>query len=97
MGDRILHKGLKSKVMSAEADRKALVKQALERGRAEFLSGHVMMRESISKATLENAMEWLGGQGAFEGTEDGRRVVASAWHDAASTQLVEKIGRFLPA
>jgi glycerol-3-phosphate O-acyltransferase len=79
------------------ADRKLLVKQALERGRAEFLSGHVLMRESISKATLENAMEWLGGQGAFEGTEDGRRVVTASWRDVASTQLVERIGRFLPA
>jgi glycerol-3-phosphate O-acyltransferase len=79
------------------ADRKLLVKQALERGRAEFLSGHVLMRESVSKATLENAMEWLGSQGAFEGTEDGRRVVAPRWRESASTQLVETIGRFLPA
>ncbi|HQR28984.1 MAG TPA: 1-acyl-sn-glycerol-3-phosphate acyltransferase [Anaeromyxobacteraceae bacterium] len=79
------------------ADRKALVKQALERGRAGFLSGRVLMRESISKATLENAMEWLGSQGAFEGTEDGRRVVTSSWQDAASTHLVERIGPFLSA
>ncbi len=77
------------------ADRKLLVKQALERGRAEFLSGHVMMRESVSKATLENAMEWLGGQGAFEGDAEGRRVVTAAWRESASTHLVEKIGRFL--
>ncbi len=79
------------------AERKLLVKQGLERGHAEFLSGLVRMRESVSKATLENAMEWLGGQGAFEGTEDGRRVVTETWRDTASTQLVEKIDRFLPA
>jgi glycerol-3-phosphate O-acyltransferase len=84
-------------IEGGSADRKALVKQALERGRAEFLSGHVLMRESISKATLENAMEWLGTQGAFEGTEDGRRVVTAAWRDASSTHLVERIGRFLVA
>jgi glycerol-3-phosphate O-acyltransferase len=79
----------------ATADRKALVKQALERGRAEFLSGTVLMRESVSKATLENAMEWLGSQGAFEGDAEGRRVVTETWRDTASTHLVEKIGRFL--
>ena len=79
------------------AERKGLVKQALERGRAEFLSGHVLMRESISKATLENAVEWLGSQGAFEGDSEGRRVVTATWRDTASTHLVEKIGRFLSA
>ena len=79
------------------AERKSLVKQALERGRAEFLSGHVLMRESVSKATLENAMEWLGAQGAFEGDAEGRRLVAPSWRDASSTHLVEKIGRFLAA
>jgi len=81
----------------SSADRKALVKQALERGRGEFLSGHVMMRESISKATLENAMEWLGSQGAFEGDAEGRRTVTATWRDSASTHLVEKIDRFLVA
>ena len=81
----------------ASADRKGLVKQALERGRGEFLSGHVLMRESISKATLENAVEWLGSQGAFEGDSEGRRVVTATWRDTASTHLVEKIGRFLSA
>ncbi|MEY2668985.1 MAG: hypothetical protein RJA59_1623 [Pseudomonadota bacterium] len=81
----------------SSADRKALVKQALERGRGEFLSGHVLMRESISKATLENAMEWLGSQGAFEGDAEGRRTVTASWRDSASTHLVEKIDRFLAA
>jgi glycerol-3-phosphate O-acyltransferase len=40
-------------------DRKALVKQCLERGRADLLAGHVTVREALSKATLENAVEWL--------------------------------------
>jgi glycerol-3-phosphate O-acyltransferase len=69
-------------------DRKALVKQALERGGAEFLSGHVLMRESVSKATLENAMEWLGTQGAFAIGTDGKRGVSRPWLDEASTQLL---------
>jgi glycerol-3-phosphate O-acyltransferase len=40
-------------------ERKALVKQCLERGRADLLSGHITAREALSKATLENAVEWL--------------------------------------
>jgi glycerol-3-phosphate O-acyltransferase len=47
----------------AGADRKALVKEALERGRAAFLSGQLQLRESLSKATIENAVEWLVTQG----------------------------------
>jgi glycerol-3-phosphate O-acyltransferase len=79
----------------AEIDRKSLVKQALERGLGEFLSGRVLMRESISKATLENAMEWVGSQGAFETSTEGDRSVSPAWADQATTHLVERIGRFL--
>jgi glycerol-3-phosphate O-acyltransferase len=35
----------------------------MERGRAAFFSGQVLLRESLSKATIENAVEWLAGQG----------------------------------
>jgi hypothetical protein len=42
-------------------------------------------------------MEWMGSQGAFEGDPEGRRVVTATWRDAASTHLVERIGRFLVA
>lgn len=44
-------------------DRKGLVKAALERGRADFLAGRIALRETLSKATLENAVEWLAVQG----------------------------------
>jgi glycerol-3-phosphate O-acyltransferase len=44
-------------------DRRALVREALERGRAAFLSGQIHAREALSKATLENALEWLVTQG----------------------------------
>jgi glycerol-3-phosphate O-acyltransferase len=47
----------------AGVDRRALVKETLERGRAAFLSGRVALRESLSKATIENAVEWLVAQG----------------------------------
>ncbi|HET8542182.1 MAG TPA: 1-acyl-sn-glycerol-3-phosphate acyltransferase [Anaeromyxobacter sp.] len=44
-------------------DRRDLVRQALERGRAAFLSGGIVLRESLSKAHVENAIEWLVSQG----------------------------------
>jgi len=43
----------------APLDRRGLVKAALERGRAAFLAGRLANRESLSKATFENAAEWL--------------------------------------
>jgi glycerol-3-phosphate O-acyltransferase len=43
-------------------DRRALVQQALERGIAAFLAGGIALRESVSKATLENAVEWMVAQ-----------------------------------
>lgn len=90
-GEAVLGAGL----ADGPVDRKSLVKQALERGLGDFLSGRVLMRESISKATLENAMEWMGSQGAFVTDAKGRRLVSSTWRDQASTHLVERIGRFL--
>jgi glycerol-3-phosphate O-acyltransferase len=90
-GETVLEAGL----TDAAVDRKSLVKQALERGLGEFLSGRVLMRESVSKATLENAMEWMGSQGAFDADAEGKRRVSPAWRDQASTHLVERIGRFL--
>jgi len=47
----------------AAPDRRDLVKEALERGRAAFLSGGIVLRESLSKANVENAVEWLVAQG----------------------------------
>ena len=36
---------------------------------------HIALRESISKATLENAMEWLGSQGLV--AEEGGKLALS--------------------
>ncbi|HEX8910308.1 MAG TPA: 1-acyl-sn-glycerol-3-phosphate acyltransferase, partial [Anaeromyxobacteraceae bacterium] len=47
------------------ADRRALVRAALEHGRAAYAAGRVALRESLSKATFENAAEWLEQQGAL--------------------------------
>jgi glycerol-3-phosphate O-acyltransferase len=40
-------------------DAKALVKQCLERGRADVLTGRMAAREALNKATLENSVDWL--------------------------------------
>ncbi len=55
-------------------DRRALVREALERGRAAFLSGQIHARESLSKATLENAFEWLVTQGIIAETDGKLRL-----------------------
>jgi glycerol-3-phosphate O-acyltransferase len=53
-------------------DRRALVRETLEHGRAAFLSGQLQLRESLSKATLENAVEWMVTQNIL--IEDGGRL-----------------------
>jgi glycerol-3-phosphate O-acyltransferase len=55
-------------------DRKGLVAEALERGRADFLSGRIALRESLSKATVENAVAWLVAQGVAV-VKDGKVVL----------------------
>ncbi len=56
-------------------DRRILVKESMERLRAAFLSGELALRESISKATVENAVEWLVEQGLLG--EDAGKVSRS--------------------
>ena len=68
---------------AAVADRRTLVKDALERGRAAFLSGGIALRESLSKATLENAVEWLLVQGLL--AEEGGAIVL---RDAAGVRAI---------
>jgi glycerol-3-phosphate O-acyltransferase len=56
------------------SDRKALVRLALDRGRAAFLASRIAHREALSKATLENAVEWLVQQGALVEEGPGMRL-----------------------
>lgn len=53
-------------------DRRGLVKAALERGRAAFLAGRLQCREALSRATLENAVEWLVSAGPL--SEQGGKI-----------------------
>jgi len=72
------------------SDRKALVKLALERGRAAYLAGRLAHREALSKATLENAVEWLVQQKALA-EEGGRLSLAPAWREGRLAALVDAI------
>jgi len=67
------------------------VKESLERGRAAFLSGGIVLRESLSKATVENAVEWLVGQRIL-GEEAGKIGVRDP---AALREVVDRIAPLL--
>jgi glycerol-3-phosphate O-acyltransferase len=76
---------------SGAPDRRTLVKESLERGRAAFLSGGIALRESLSKATVENAVEWLLGQGILA-DEAGKIAVRDP---AALRDVVDRIAPLL--
>jgi len=75
-------------------DRRTLMREALERGRASYLSGEVVLRESLSKATLSNAFEWMVDQGHLVELEDGRLRMTDRTGNALQA-VVEEIGRML--
>jgi glycerol-3-phosphate O-acyltransferase len=77
----------------AATDRKALLVASMEHGLAAFLAGGIALRESVSKAPLENALEWLVDQGLL-GEENG----ALALRDREAVRaIVDRIGRHLEA
>jgi len=77
-----------------EADRKALVRRMLDRGRAAFLEGRLALRESLSKATFENAVEWLLQQGALV-DRDGRLAVSAEWRASRLSEHLAGIDQVL--
>jgi glycerol-3-phosphate O-acyltransferase len=80
-------------VEGAGPDRRTLVKQALERGRAELAAGR-LVREALSRATLENAVAWLVTSGRL--AEDGGRL-RLAQGPAAIREIIDGTTRHLPA
>ncbi|HCF58245.1 MAG TPA: hypothetical protein DFS52_09670, partial [Myxococcales bacterium] len=74
-----------------------LVKAALERGRAEFLSGSIACYEALSKPTLESAVAVFIDWGVLEQSEDEKTVSLAEAHRApeATDGLAEQIARFL--
>jgi glycerol-3-phosphate O-acyltransferase len=75
-------------------ERKSLVKQCLERGRVDFLSGRIATREALSKATLENSIDWLLSVGRIV-DRDGR-VERPPGPDALR-EIIDGITRHLPS
>ena len=76
-------------------DRRALVKAALDRGRASWAAGRVALRESVSKATVENAVEWLVQQGS-EGCEDAERpALIAGWREQLLPETLRELARHL--
>jgi glycerol-3-phosphate O-acyltransferase len=80
---------------AAGMDRRAIVKAALEHGRAAHAAGHVLMREAISKATFENAVEWLFQQAALTLGEGGRVRLAASWRERRLPDLTDQLGSML--
>ena len=81
----------------APLERKALAKGMLEYGRAAYAAGRIALRESVSKATVDNALDWLVQQGALERVEGGRLRLAASWRAAQLHALAAEIERDLGA
>ena len=75
-------------------DRRALVKASLERGRAAFLAGRLQCREALSKATIENAVEWLVSTGALT-EESGKLRIAQ--DPADLREIIDVMTQYLAA
>jgi glycerol-3-phosphate O-acyltransferase len=73
-------------------DRKALVKHGLERGHADLLMGRLVTREALSKATLENSVEWLVSTGRI--VDRNGRLEPAAGPDALR-EIIDGITRHL--
>lgn len=79
----------------AVTDKKGFAKAALETGRVEFLAGRVSAAESLSRTTLENALQYLLDQKILV-EKDKKLTVAPAFQDAkAREELVGEIRAYL--
>jgi glycerol-3-phosphate O-acyltransferase len=78
-------------------DKKTLVRESLERGRAAFLEGRIALRESISRFTIENAADWFRQQGAISPGADGKPALDAAWRSERLPSLLRELDRQLAA
>jgi len=78
-------------------ERKNLVRSVLEHGRAAYAAGRIAQRESVSKATFENAAAWFSQEGALEPAEGGRVRLRASWRDERLPQLVTTLRQALSA
>ena len=75
-------------------EQKALLRQCLERGRGDFHAGRILAREALSKATLENSIEWMLLTGRIV-DRNGR--LERAQKPDALREIVDGITRHLPS
>ena len=76
-------------------DRRALVKAALEHGRASWAAGRVVLRESVSKATVENAAEWLEQQASTGEADAAAPSPAPGWREQQLPEILRELARHL--
>jgi hypothetical protein len=55
------------------------------------------MREALSKATLENAIEWLFQQGALAPGDGGRVRLVASWREKRLAELLVELDATLGA
>jgi glycerol-3-phosphate O-acyltransferase len=76
---------------SGPIERKTFVRNALETGRAEFLSGRIGASESLSRSNIENAVAYFVDQNFI--FEENNRLRLNA--DASSDSFVKRIREYL--
>jgi glycerol-3-phosphate O-acyltransferase len=80
---------------AAAVDPRALARAALEHARASYAAGRLELRESVSKATIENAVAWLVQQGGAAREGDAAATIDAAWRSETLPEVVREIARHL--
>jgi glycerol-3-phosphate O-acyltransferase len=82
---------------AAPLESKEWVRQALDRGRAAYLAGRILRYESLSKATLENAVAMLRDRGVLLPQNDSKKLeLTPAFRDPARlSALADEVDLFL--
>ncbi len=75
----------------APFERRSFTRMALDHGRAAYATGAIALRESLSNATVENALEWLLQQGALEQADGGRLQLAQPWREQRLAELAGEL------
>jgi glycerol-3-phosphate O-acyltransferase len=73
-------------IATTAMDRKEFVRYALDRGKADFLAGRIHCRESLSKPTLENAVDYFAERGLIDVPEEkgGKLALGKAGRDPST-------------
>ena len=81
----------------APLEPKEWLRQALDRGRAAYLAGRILRNESLSKATLENAIAMLRDRGVLLPQTESRKLELSPGYLEPSrlTALADEVDLFL--